>query len=137
MIWWKRKKSSHPWILKREFHSLTKSGIYHSIRNPPIITVAFSYIFFRNHMLGTLDFTGSKHWATFNFPSSTALCCIFHIYMLLTHCFWTKKVRSASKGWVGYKHDHRLLSQETKGTQRNKFPSCSISHTKSAWQPYH
>ena len=27
-----------------------------------------SWIFYTNHMQGTLDFTGSEHWATFNFP---------------------------------------------------------------------
>ena len=27
-----------------------------------------SQIFHANHMLGTLDFTGSEHWAPFNFP---------------------------------------------------------------------
>ena len=27
-----------------------------------------SQIFNTNHMLGTLDFTGSEHWAPFNFP---------------------------------------------------------------------
>ena len=27
-----------------------------------------SRIFYTNHMQGTLDFTGSEHWATFNFP---------------------------------------------------------------------
>ena len=32
-----------------------------------------SQIFHTNHMLGTLNFTGSKHWAPFNFPYSTAL----------------------------------------------------------------
>ena len=29
--------------------------------------------FHTNHMLGTLDFTVSEHWAPFNFPQSTAL----------------------------------------------------------------
>ena len=32
-----------------------------------------SQIFHTNHMLSTLDFTGSEHWAPFNFPESTAL----------------------------------------------------------------
>ena len=32
-----------------------------------------SQIFHTNHMLGTLNFTGSKYWALFNFPWSTAL----------------------------------------------------------------
>ena len=32
-----------------------------------------SQIFHTKHMLGTLDFTGSQHWAPFNFPYSTAL----------------------------------------------------------------
>ena len=32
-----------------------------------------SQIFHTNHMLGTLDFTVSEHWAPFNFPWSTAL----------------------------------------------------------------
>ena len=32
-----------------------------------------SQIFHTNHMLGTLDFTVSEHWAPFNFPQSTAL----------------------------------------------------------------
>ena len=32
-----------------------------------------SQIFHTNHMLGSLDFTGSEHWAPFNFPQSTAL----------------------------------------------------------------
>ena len=27
-----------------------------------------SYFFHTNHMLGNLDFTGSEHWAPFNFP---------------------------------------------------------------------
>ena len=27
-----------------------------------------SQFFHTNHMLGTLDFTGSEHWAPFNFP---------------------------------------------------------------------
>ena len=27
-----------------------------------------SYFFHTNHVLGTLDFTGSEHWAPFNFP---------------------------------------------------------------------
>ena len=27
-----------------------------------------SHIFHTNHMLGALDFTGSEHWASFNFP---------------------------------------------------------------------
>ena len=29
--------------------------------------------FITNHMLGTLDFTSSEHWAPFNFSQSTAL----------------------------------------------------------------
>ena len=29
--------------------------------------------FHTNHMLGTLDFAGSEHWAPFNFPRSTAM----------------------------------------------------------------
>ena len=29
--------------------------------------------FHRNHVLSTQDFTGSEHWATFNFSQSTAL----------------------------------------------------------------
>ena len=32
-------------------------------------------IFHTNHMLGTLGFTVSEHWAPFNFPQSTALGC--------------------------------------------------------------
>ena len=32
-----------------------------------------SQIFHTNHVLGTLDFTVSEHWAPFNFPQSTAL----------------------------------------------------------------
>ena len=32
-----------------------------------------SYFFLTNHMLGTLDFAGSEHWAPFNFPRSIAL----------------------------------------------------------------
>ena len=32
-----------------------------------------SKIFYTVHMLGTLGFTGSEHWAPFNFPQSTAL----------------------------------------------------------------
>ena len=32
-----------------------------------------SQIFHTNHMLGTLDFTVSEHWAPFTFPQSTAL----------------------------------------------------------------
>ena len=35
-----------------------------------------SQIFHTNHMLGTLDFTVSEHWAPFNFPQSTALSCL-------------------------------------------------------------
>ena len=34
-----------------------------------------SQIFRTNHMLGTLDFTGSVHWAPFNFSKSTVLGC--------------------------------------------------------------
>ena len=32
-----------------------------------------SKIFYTVHMLSTLGFTGSEHWAPFNFPQSTAL----------------------------------------------------------------
>ena len=32
-----------------------------------------SPIFYTNHMLGTLEFTVSEHWAPFNLPYSTAL----------------------------------------------------------------
>ena len=32
-----------------------------------------SKIFHTNHMLGSLDFTGSENWAPFNVPYSTAL----------------------------------------------------------------
>ena len=32
-----------------------------------------SKVFYTVHMLGTLGFTGSEHWAPFNFPQSTAL----------------------------------------------------------------
>ena len=32
-----------------------------------------SQIFHTNHMLGSLDFTGSENWAPFNVPYSTAL----------------------------------------------------------------
>ena len=32
-----------------------------------------SQIFYTVYMLGTLGFTGSEHWAPFNFPQSTAL----------------------------------------------------------------
>ena len=31
-------------------------------------TTRKSQIFHTNHMLGTLDFTVSEHWAPFNFP---------------------------------------------------------------------
>ena len=36
-----------------------------------------SKIFHTNHMLGTLDFAGSEHWALFNFPESKAL---YHLH---------------------------------------------------------
>ena len=36
-----------------------------------------SLLFHRNHMLGTLDFTSSEHWAPFNFCQSTALLLLF------------------------------------------------------------
>ena len=39
-----------------------------------------SKIFHTNHMLGTLDFTGSEHWAPFNFPWSTALDVFIALY---------------------------------------------------------
>ena len=32
-----------------------------------------SKVLLNNHMLGASDFTGSKHWAPFNFSQSTAL----------------------------------------------------------------
>ena len=37
-------------------------------------TTRKSQIFHTNHILGTLVFTGSEHWAPFHFPQSTALC---------------------------------------------------------------
>ena len=37
--------------------------------------------FHTNHMLGTLDFTGSEHWAPFNFPFRTVLHGNFSIYV--------------------------------------------------------
>ena len=53
--------------------------------------------FFRtNHMLGTLDFTGSVHWAPFSFSKSTvlgctmlsALFCCFSFFFLLLLKSW-------------------------------------------------
>ena len=35
-----------------------------------------SQIFHTNHMLGTLDFTVSEHWAPFNFPQSSQPCIV-------------------------------------------------------------
>ena len=40
-----------------------------------------SQIFHTNHMLGTLDFTGSEHWAPFNFPQSPALDLRYYFVM--------------------------------------------------------
>ena len=37
------------------------------------VTTRKSLLFHRNHMLGTLDFTSSEHWAPFSFSQSTAL----------------------------------------------------------------
>ena len=50
-----------------------------------------SYFFLTNHMMGTLDFTVSEHWAPFNFPQSTALILLtdivktVYLYMHCTH----------------------------------------------------
>ena len=69
-------------------------------------------------MLGTLDFTGSQRWATFNFPSSTALCSILHIYMLLT-AFEPKKsglplrVGLVTSMTTGYCHRKQKEHKET------------------------
>ena len=35
-----------------------------------------SLLFHRNHVLGTLDFTTSEHWATFDSSWNTALVCV-------------------------------------------------------------
>ena len=39
---------------------------------------------YKNHMLGTLDFVDSEHWAPFNFPYNTALlqCSVILIYVV-------------------------------------------------------
>ena len=42
--------------------------------DPPFGLRLYYYQYYHtNHVLGTLDHTGSEHWATFNLPKSTAL----------------------------------------------------------------
>ena len=48
-----------------------------------------SQLFHRNHMLGTLDFTSSEHWAPFNF---------FFEHSLAHHC--SKRVGDVNRGGV-------------------------------------
>ena len=51
-----------------------KAGLYSSRARWPLVpnfcpwATRKSQIFYTNHMLGTLDFTVSEHWAPFNFP---------------------------------------------------------------------
>ena len=52
--------------------------------------------FHRNHMLGTLDFTSSEHWAPFNFPQSTAL--------FMYNCFSGEDCCSVSDTGGSYKN---------------------------------
>ena len=59
-----------------------------------------SQIFHTNHMLGTLDFTVSEHWAPFNFPQSTALIIVSGLKCIK---FWIFSRLSA----VRIRHDDR------------------------------
>ena len=53
---------------------MLKAGLCSSGARSPLVpnfcsrVTRKSQIFHTNHMLGTLDFTGSEHWAPFNFP---------------------------------------------------------------------
>ena len=58
------------------YFSLVKSGKRQKVPLGQSVSTHLSPIvaFNKNHMLGTLDFTGSEYWAPPNFPESTALC---------------------------------------------------------------
>ena len=71
-----KKTQENLWLLKT---SAVVSGLCSSGARWPLVpnfcpwATRKSQTFHTNHMLGTLDFTVSEHWAPFNFPQSTAL----------------------------------------------------------------
>ena len=53
--------------------------------------------FHRNHVLDTLDFTSSEHWAPFNFSLSTALPKIYNYYLFF---YLHDQPKKGSRGFV-------------------------------------
>ena len=58
---------------------MIRAGLLQHVVPPWILALFLGnqevFFFHQKHMLGTLDFTTSKHWAPFNFFESSALCC--------------------------------------------------------------
>ena len=83
-----------------------------------------SYFFRTYHLLGTLDFTGSEHWAPFNFPQSTALVLYTFMSRAVTEGLGLEIFPSYCE------HEPWLLSQETKGKKQTNKTTTTTKQTK-------